>query len=198
MKTSLMLAVFALAAAPAVAGPPWISIELPANPFDRATRGAYLVVHTYHHDLQTPYVVTGVAEGLVNGERRSIRLDAQPTGRTGSFVIRRNWPSEGVWVLRLGVDDIELSAAVGVGSDGQVAFVRVPTSRSGAPRQLARVEVEALLRALADGRQVPQLATAGGAHPGHHGFARVAQLAGMGALAGAALFGIVRRQRRRD
>jgi len=196
VKAATLLAVFAIAAAPAVAGPPWISIELPANPFDRATRGAYLVVHTYHHELQAPYVVSGTAEGLVNGQRRSMRLEAQSTGRTGSFAIRRTWPQEGVWVLRIEVADIEAGVAVGVGTDGEVAFVRVPTGREGAPRQLARVEVETLLRALADNRQIPQLARAGGGGHGQ-GTAKVVQLAGMSALGGAALVGLVAAIRRR-
>jgi len=41
---SLALAALATALvaapAPALAGPPWISIELPANPYDRSTRAA--------------------------------------------------------------------------------------------------------------------------------------------------------------
>ena len=46
----------AAVAAPAVAlsaassfSPPWISIETPPNPYDPASRGAFLVVHTFHH-----------------------------------------------------------------------------------------------------------------------------------------------------
>lgn len=196
MKTPALLALLAIAAAPAVAGPPWMSVELPANPFDRATRGAYLVVHTYHHDVSVPYVVAGTAEGLVNGQRRTIRLDAQPTGRNGSFAIRKNWPQDGVWVLKIGVEDVEISTAVGVGSDGEVAFVRVPTGRNGAPRQLARAEVESLLRALADGRQPPVLAAAGSGHG--HGRGLLGQMAGLGAIGGAVLIGFfVRRKGRK-
>ena len=33
----------------ALIGPPWISIEYPANPLDPSTRGGYLLVHTFHH-----------------------------------------------------------------------------------------------------------------------------------------------------
>jgi len=62
----------ALLAAPALAGPPWISIELPANPYDQATRGAFLLVHAFHHGQPVGYLLTGTAEGIVNGERRSI------------------------------------------------------------------------------------------------------------------------------
>ncbi|HEX6058177.1 MAG TPA: hypothetical protein VFZ11_04085, partial [Gemmatimonadaceae bacterium] len=63
------------AAAPATAGPPWISIEYPANPLDRTTKGAYLLVHAFHHGTPVGLPVRGTAEGLVNGARRTIALD---------------------------------------------------------------------------------------------------------------------------
>ena len=53
-----------------VFGPPWISIEYPANPFDRSSRGAYLYVHTFHHDDAVEATLTGTAEGIVDGTRR--------------------------------------------------------------------------------------------------------------------------------
>jgi hypothetical protein len=193
-----LLALLAIAAAPAIAGPPWMSIELPANPFDRTTRGAYAVVHTYHHDVEVPYIVVGTAEGLVNGQRRSVRLQAEPTGRTGSFAIRKNWTDDGVWVLKIGVEDVEIGMAIGVGSDGQVSFVRVPTSRNGAPRQVARAEVETMLRALAEGRQPPMLAAAGGGYGHAHGGAIAVQLGGLGAIGGALVIGLLVRRRRKD
>ncbi len=196
MRTRLLIAIAALAATPALAGPPWMSVELPANPFDRATRGAFAIVHTYHHDVTMPYIVTGTAEGLVDGRRRSVRLDLQPTGRTGSFALRGTWPAGGVWVLRLGVDGVAIGAAVGVGADGQVAFVRVPLARNGEPRELAGAEVEMMLRALAENRTVPALSAAGWHHPGHRRRV-VVQAAGLSALGGAVLVGLVVAARRR-
>ena len=70
-----------LLAAHALAGPPWISIELPANPYDQATRGAFLLVHAFHHGQPVGYLLTGTAEGIVNGERRSIKLEFSETTR---------------------------------------------------------------------------------------------------------------------
>jgi hypothetical protein len=59
--TSLVLSLATLAALPSVAhaGPPWISIELPANPYDRATKGAFLVVHAFHHGTPVGFPVSG-------------------------------------------------------------------------------------------------------------------------------------------
>ena len=55
-----------LAAAPLHAGPPWISIELPANPLNATTRGMFLLVRSYHHGDAMQMPVTGTATGLVN------------------------------------------------------------------------------------------------------------------------------------
>src|SRR5437899_12345788 len=84
------LAVAALAsmllAAPALAltGPPWISIELPANPYDRSTRDAFLLVHSFHHGTAMGFIVTGTAEGMLNGVRRWLKLDFAETSRRAS------------------------------------------------------------------------------------------------------------------
>jgi hypothetical protein len=156
LKTLLVAA--ALAATPAVAGSPWISIELPANQSDPATRGAFAVVRTYRHEQPMPYLVVGTAEGLVAGQRRSQPMTVRPTNETGRMAIIKTWPNDGVWVLKLGVEGMEMSAAIGIGTDGDVAFVRVPTTREGAPRSITRSEVGTLLRALAGGERVPQLA----------------------------------------
>ena len=53
------------------AGPPWISIEYPVNPYDSASRGSFLLVHGFHHGIPVDYPMTGTAEGLVAGARRT-------------------------------------------------------------------------------------------------------------------------------
>ena len=91
---------FALAAAiPTSFGPPWISIETPPNPFDATSRGAFLVVHTYHHGDIVASGVTGSAEGIVSGARRTIPLVFDTTTRRGTYALRKQWPNEGTWML---------------------------------------------------------------------------------------------------
>ena len=153
----IALLTLGLFAAPAVAGAPWMSIEVPANPMDRGTQGAFAVIHTYLHERPMPYVVTGTAEGLVNGARRSQALSLSSTGRTGTMALRKNWGDAGVWVLKLGVEGTELGAAIGVDQGGDVAFVRIPLTSSGAQRQPTMAEIESMLRALAAGERVPAL-----------------------------------------
>jgi hypothetical protein len=156
-----------LDAAPAsvVAGPPWISIEYPANPFDRTTRGAHLLVHAYYHGTPIAYPVTGTAEGVVNGERRTMTLRFETTSRTGVYALRKQWPSEGSWTLVISVTQGENDSAgvaqalVELSPTGSVASVQVPTQQraEGAfPRRVTAQEIETAVRA-----QAQRLALAG-------------------------------------
>lgn len=157
-----LAAVFSiLTATPALAvwpGPPWISIEIPANPYDAATRGAFLVVHAFHHGTPVSFPVEGTAEGIVNGERRSIKLEFTRTGQDGAYALRRQWPSEGTWTLVIRVVQGEqresgaATALVELGSAGDVASVSVPTHRRGEwtiPSSVSMADVDAALRARA-------------------------------------------------
>src|SRR5260370_21839071 len=102
------------AATPAVWGRPWISIELPANPYDAATRNAFLVVHAFHHGVAVAFPADGTAEGIVNGERRTIQLKLTATSRTGEYALERNWPSQGTWTLVIrGHQGDEAGTAIG-------------------------------------------------------------------------------------
>ena len=50
-RTAIAALAFLLAATSiALAGPPWISIEYPANALDKETRGALALVRIYHHE----------------------------------------------------------------------------------------------------------------------------------------------------
>ncbi len=123
---------------PAFAGPPWISIELPANPLDPTTRGAFLVVRTYHHAQVVSYPVTGRAIGVVNGKRQSIDLTFTRTSMTGAYALQRNWPTTGAWVLVINTGGNEggPTALVTIGTDGEVRSVKIP--RQSATQQWGR------------------------------------------------------------
>src|SRR5881396_1645766 len=141
--------------AAASTGPPWISIELPANPYDRSTRDAFLLVHSFHHGTAMGFIVTGTAEGMVNGERRSLKLDFAETSREGVYALKRSWPQEGTWTLVIkanqGPDDAA-TAVVDLGPDGDVAAIRVPTMQRGSwtvPAPVSLAEIDAALRSRA-------------------------------------------------
>jgi hypothetical protein len=193
-RHGIILALTLLAATPAVAGPPWISIELPVNPFSDA-RGAFLVVRTYHHGTPVQLVMQGTAEGLVNGARRSVPLGFTAMSQFGAFAVSRSWPSEGVWVLDIQSFDghFAISAVVGIGASGEVSLVRVPLARTGSPRTVSRGEIDAMLRALAAGQQPPALQNAGLDTVSRHTLTRLAAIGGAGIGAVALLGALVRR-----
>jgi hypothetical protein len=155
---SLALAALATAlfTAPGLAkGPPWISIELPVNPYDQSMRGAFLLVHAFHHGTAVGYIVTGTAEGIVHGERQSVKLEFTETSREGVHALKRSWPTEGTWTLVIranqGPDDFA-TAVVDLGPDGEVAAIRVPTMQRGAwtvPAPVSLADIDASLRARA-------------------------------------------------
>ena len=154
LVTALSLPAFSAAHA----GPPWIAIEYPANPFDRTSRDAFLTVRTYHHGNLMAKTVTGTAEGVVNGKRQSMALDIRPGSQAGMYAVRWQRPAAGRWVLVInsgsgGVTDA--TAVVEISPTGGVAGVTVPTRAIGggwiSPRPVAAAEIDALLqgRALA-------------------------------------------------
>jgi hypothetical protein len=151
-----MLATIALAAALTL-GPPWISIEYPANPHDRSNTGTMLYVHVFHHAQPIAYPLVGTAEGFVNGERRSIKLKFTETGRTAVYGLSRQWPTEGVWTLVIKMSrgdhgEDGATAVVELGTDGEIASVRVPTrqqDRWTIPVDVSMSEIDRALRARA-------------------------------------------------
>ena len=133
-------------------GPPWISIEYPVNPHDQSMRGAFLLVHTFHHSTPIVFRVEGTAEGVVNGERRTIKLEFTETSRTGVYGLRRQWPTEGVWTL---VSKGGATAIVELGADGAVASVTVPSRQERGwtiPTDVSMTEIDRALRARAGKR----------------------------------------------
>jgi len=141
-----------LAAATPSFGPPWISIETPPNPYDAASRGAALVVHTFHHGNAVASGVTGTAEGIVDGARRSVPLAFEATSRNGSYALRKQWPAGGVWmlVINTGGQTEGVTALVDIDASGEVGRVRVPTRHSGGwelPVQVTSRDVTAALEA---------------------------------------------------
>jgi len=158
IRTFSMIALAsALLTVPAVAtlvGPPWISIEYPVNPHDRSVNGAMLYVHVFHHAQPIAYPLVGTAEGIVNGERRSIKLKFTETARTAVYGLSQQWPTEGVWtlVIKMSRGEDGATAVVELGPNGEIASVRVPTRQQGQwtiPVDVSMSEIDQGLRARA-------------------------------------------------
>ena len=143
----------ALAAA-AHAGPPWISIELPANPHHASTRNATLLVRAYHHSTSMNAPLTGTAEGIVDGRRVSLPLELRATNQPGVFALTTPLPKGGTWIMAITVTESSTATAtalVTVDHRGRIVAVDVPSSRTRdgwmVPRRVDTGDVEAALRA---------------------------------------------------
>jgi hypothetical protein len=148
-----LLGLTLLAATPALAGPPWISIEIPANPYNSITRNAFCLVRVYHHGDAADYPVSGSAEGVVDGNRRSTALTIRDTGIPGLYAVNYQPSKDGTWmlVLRVGQDSEHGTATVLVklNSDGQIASASVPTHRRDGwdiPDQVSSADVDRMLK----------------------------------------------------
>jgi len=194
----LLAAVTLLGASPALAGPPWIAIEYPANPHHPSTRGAALLVRAYHHSTAIGMPVRGTAEGIVNGQRVSRPLDLRPTNITGVYALRSELPAGGAWVLAISVEqgkDDAATALVTLDGKGGIAHVEVPasTNREGwtIPRAVKPADIEHALQlaAVGDGNAVRNAS----ALTAERGRAALAGMLGLPLLLGL----ILRRQRAR-
>jgi hypothetical protein len=92
--------------------------------------------------------ISGTAEGLVKGERRSVALKIAPMSKPGVYAVYQNWPSDGAWAVNLKgtCAGSNAGAIVPVGPNG---FLR--ESSKFYPRSATEAEIETSLKALAQG-----------------------------------------------
>jgi hypothetical protein len=135
------------ASAPAFKSPAWLSIETPVNPYDPATRGEALLVHTHVvRGSATLNELSGSAEGLVDGARRSIALHFDSLALPNTFGVRRQWPPEGAWLLRISLR--ETTALVDIDAAGNPTAAHVVTDNSSGmplPRAVRAREIDSAL-----------------------------------------------------
>jgi hypothetical protein len=145
---TLMLSAAARTVAPMFGGP-WISIEAPANPYDQATRGSLMLVHTFHHGAKVDMPLVGKAEGLVDGERKSVTLTLTKGSEMGTHGVRNEWGTKGTWMVLLTATQHEpnarIQAVVDITADGSVGKVTVPNT-AGRLRLLSAAEIDQGLR----------------------------------------------------
>jgi hypothetical protein len=156
-KLALLAGLTVAVSTAAIAGPPWIAIEYPANPHDPGTRDALLTVRTYHHGELMSYQLTGTAEGIVNGRRQTMPLDIRRLSQVGMYAVRWQKPAQGNWMLVITSSQNGSHAAtalVTIDSRGGVASVSVPSDtiengRWRVPRRVAAAEIDAMLKGAA-------------------------------------------------
>ena len=145
---TLMLSAAARTVAPMFGGP-WISIEAPANPYDQATHGSLMLVHTFHHGAKVDMPLVGKAEGLVDGARKSVTLTLTKGSEPGTHGVRNEWGTKGTWMVLLTATQHEPSASiqavVDINADGSVGKITVPNN-AGRLRLLSAAEIDQGLR----------------------------------------------------
>jgi hypothetical protein len=92
--------------------------------------------------------ISGTAEGIVRGARKSLVLKVLATSEPGVYAVDQNWPAEGAWVVNLkgSCDNANAGALVPIGPRG---FIR--ESSKFFPRPATDAEIETSLKALAQG-----------------------------------------------
>ena len=139
-------------AKPAAAGPPWIAVEYPANPLHEDSRGALLLVHTFHHGASRAFPLVGYAEGMVDGRRVRRDVTIAPTYRTGVHAVRGNLEGGDAWVLVLSMTDTDTnvveSMLVALNGDRALTAVDIPFATSNEwsePRAATREQIDRFL-----------------------------------------------------
>ena len=134
-------------------GGPWISIEAPVNPYDQTARGALMLVHTFHHGTKVNLPLVGTAEGLVNGERKTVNLTLTKSSEIGTRSVRNEWGSKGTWTVLMTASqgDVQIQAVAEINADGSVGKISVP-SKGGRPHLLSVAEIDQGLRDRAGAR----------------------------------------------
>ncbi len=92
--------------------------------------------------------ISGTAEGLVKGTRRSVALKVVAMSQPGVYAVYQSWPAEGEWVVNLKGTCLDASAGaiVPIGPKGLIR-----ESSKFFPRPASDAEIETSLRALKQG-----------------------------------------------
>ena len=132
-------------AAPASAGPTF-RLEVGsaiAGGTGTKVKNAVVMVRALACDDDRSVRLTGVAEGMVNGERRSIPLNLVALPTPGVYAVTKQWP-DGAWIVNLTAScpGRNATASALVPLDGKTGFVRDKTQvfdRAATAREVAVV-----------------------------------------------------------
>ena len=147
-KALSAVVLFLFAGAAVAGGGFWITTYSPRAPIAAGIPDAVVVVGSDGCGGGAGATLSGTAEGLVNGKRQSVALLLTPTPKPGIFAVRRQWPSEGAWVLVMKAErgQISTGALIAVRPDGEAKMLR---AKSAMPPPVSAAEVETALHRLA-------------------------------------------------
>ena len=125
-----------------------LTIGSPVAAGDFQVKGAAFVFRTEGCADPAKSQISGTAEGLLKGARRSVPLKVAAMATAGVYAVYQNWPAEGEWVVNLKgtCRDANAGAIVPIGPKG---FIR--KSAKFFPRPATDAEIETSLKALTQG-----------------------------------------------
>lgn len=86
---------------PLLAGALTLEIGNPDTNSEAVSKHAVLVARTTACHSPEKSSLTATAEGVTDGQRRSIPLTLIPLSTPGTFAITRQWPSAGMWAIKI-------------------------------------------------------------------------------------------------
>jgi len=148
IRLPLVVAAVLGASTIAVAGGFWISIQNPRTLKDKDPVAARAVVLVRADGCHNPAeaLISGSAEGLVNGVRKSIPLKLERLSQPATYAVTPQWPAEGVWVLNF------KGTYLGRTTGALVEITPHKFEKESAklfPREATAEEIEASLKSLA-------------------------------------------------
>ena len=99
LLTTLLAAAFV--AASAFAGALTLQVDDPRNDREAMAKKAIVAAHITACQSPEKTTVTATAEGIVNGKRQTIPLSIVRLSTPGAFGVVHEWPSEGIWTVRM-------------------------------------------------------------------------------------------------
>jgi hypothetical protein len=76
-----------------------LEIARPVGNAEAQAKKAILLVRSYACADPEKTVITATAEGIVNGNRKSLPLKLEALSQQSTFALARQWPAEGRWVI---------------------------------------------------------------------------------------------------
>ncbi len=100
MKRKVLISV-AFLAAPLFSGALLLQVADPeTSPEAQAKHAVVMARMTACHSPEKT-IVSATAEGVVGGQRKTLPLKVIKLSTPGMFAVAREWPSEGVWAVRM-------------------------------------------------------------------------------------------------
>ncbi|QQS36077.1 MAG: hypothetical protein IPM56_17850 [Ignavibacteriales bacterium] len=131
----------------AFAGGFHISVKKSNGENSAYAKNVMLVVQPFGCHQPTDAEVSGTAEGIVNGTRKTIDLKFVRNDK-GESTLTKQWPDEGVWVIAINAsyNNAKSSALVEIGTDYNLVRAKDDDGIKTFHKKLDKAEVESSLK----------------------------------------------------